>query len=132
MTGIIIPETMHVDDLPGIWSPVQWPLSEDERAAELEQQAIASLLWTVDVPEAILRLLLEETAIQRAYEPPDGYDPEQQGEWDESLVTFTFRRRMHLESEERTPDSLAVVYKLEGVGYWQIELTPERVVIERI
>ena len=61
MTAVIIPETLHVDDLPGIWSPVQWLLSEDERAAELEQQATASLLYAVDAPEAILRLLLEET-----------------------------------------------------------------------
>ena len=30
MTAVIIPETLHVDDLPGIWSPVQWLLSEDE------------------------------------------------------------------------------------------------------
>lgn len=132
MTSVIIPETIHVDDLPGIWSPVQWELSEAERAAELEQQANASLMWTVNVPEAVLRLLLEETAIERAFEPPPGYDPEQQGDWDESLVTFTFKRRIHLEAEERTPDTLAVVYKLDGAGYWQIEFSPERVVIERI
>ncbi len=132
MTAVIIPETLHVDDLPGIWSPVQWLLSEDERAAELEQQATASLLYAVDAPEAILRLLLEETGIERAYAPPEGFDEEQQGAWDESLVTFTFKRRMRLESEERTPDSLSVVYKVEGAGYWQIEITPERVVIERI
>jgi len=132
MTSVIIPETIHVDDLPGIWSPVQWELSEEERVAELEQQANASLIWTVDVPEAILRLLLEETAIERAYEPPAGFDAEQQGEWDESLVTFTFKRRVRLEAEERTPDSLSVIYKLDGAGYWQIEITPERVIIERI
>jgi hypothetical protein len=35
----IDPETMNVDDLPGIWSPVQWELSEDERIQELEMQA---------------------------------------------------------------------------------------------
>jgi hypothetical protein len=132
MTAVIIPETIHVDDLPCIWSPVQWTLSEEEHASELEQQATASLLWASDAPEAILRLLLEETAIERAYEPPAGYDPEQQGDWDEGLVTFTFKRRVHLEAEERTPDSLAVIYKLEGAGYWQIEIAPERVVIERI
>ncbi len=28
MPGIIDPETTHVDDLPGIWSPVQWELTE--------------------------------------------------------------------------------------------------------
>ena len=36
------PETMNVDELPGIWSPVQWELSEEERIMELEQQATAS------------------------------------------------------------------------------------------
>jgi hypothetical protein len=132
MTAVIIPETIQVDELPGIWSPVQWELSEEERAAELEQQATASLLWAVDAPEAILRLLLDEAAIERAYESPEGYDPEQQGEWDASLVTFTFKRRARLESVDRDNDSLVVIYNLEGAGYWELEITPERVVIQRI
>ena len=132
MTAVIIPETIHVDELPGIWSPVQWELAEDERAAELDQQATASLLWAVDVPEAILRLLLEETAIERSFDPPEGYDPEQQGEWDESLVTFAFKRRIVLDTVERSEDSLAIIYKLEGAGYWKVEISPERVLIERI
>src|SRR5512143_4108649 len=116
MTAVIIPETIHVDELPGIWSPVQWDLAEDERLAELDQQATASLLWAVDVPEAILRLLLDETAIERLFEPPQGYDPDQQGEWDEALVTFAFKRRARLDSVEREGDSLAVIYNLEGAG----------------
>jgi len=132
MTAVIIPETIHVDELPGIWLPVQWELAEDERAAELDQQATASLLWAVDVPEAILRLLLDETAIERAFEPPPGYDPEQQGEWDEALVTFAFKRGARLETVEREGDSLVVIYNLEGAGYWELEITPERVVIQRI
>jgi len=132
MTAVIIPETIQVDELPGIWQPVQWELDEDEHAAELEQQATASLLWAVDAPEAILRLLLDETAIERALEPPQGYDPEQQGEWDETLVTFAFKRRAKLETVERKGDSLVVIYNLEGAGYWELEITPERVVIQRI
>ena len=44
----IDPQTINVDELPGIWSPVQWELFEDERLEELENQATASLLWTVD------------------------------------------------------------------------------------
>ena len=80
MAGVINPETLYVDDLPGIWSPVQWELSDAERIKELDEQARASLLWAVDVPETILRLLLNETEIERAYEAPKGYDPEQQGE----------------------------------------------------
>lgn len=131
MPEIIDPETMYVDDLPGIWSPVQWELSPDEREAELNDQATASLLWHIDVPETILRLLLGETAIQRAYEPPKGYDPEQQGEWNPALLTFQFKRPVRLEQIERQPDLLRVVYNVDGLGRWLLEIQSERVVIER-
>ena len=50
MPSVIDPETMHVDDLPAIWSPVQWELSEKERVEEIETQARASLLWMIDAP----------------------------------------------------------------------------------
>ena len=30
MPGIIDPERIHVDVLPGIWTPVQWEMSEEE------------------------------------------------------------------------------------------------------
>ncbi len=59
MPSVIDPETLYVDDLPAIWSPVQWELDEEERIQAVEEQATASLLWTMDAPEAILRLLLE-------------------------------------------------------------------------
>ena len=132
MPGVIDPETVYVDDLPGIWSPVQWELSEAERIHELEEQAKASLLAAVDVPEAILRLLLDETEIERAYEPPGGYDPDQQGEWDDSLVTFQFRRQIRLERVERESDSISIEYNFGDLGYWILEFEPERVTIERI
>ncbi|HEX9616266.1 MAG TPA: hypothetical protein VGA03_02550 [Anaerolineales bacterium] len=132
MPGVIDPETVYVDDLPGIWSPVQWELSEAERIHELEEQAKASLLAAVDVPEAILRLLLDETEIERAYEPPSGYDPDQQGEWDDSLVTFQFRRQIRLERVERESDSISIEYNFGDLGYWILEFEPERVTIERI
>jgi hypothetical protein len=132
MPGVIDPETLYVDDLPGIWAPVQWELSEEERIHELEEQAKASLLAAIDIPEAILRLLLEETDIERAYEPPQGYDPEQQGEWDESLVTFQFRRQTRLERVEREQDVLYVEYNFGDLGHWALEIEPERVTIERI
>ena len=86
----------------------------------------------MDAPEAILRLLLDETAIERALEPPQGYDPEQQGEWDGALVTFAFKRGARLDSMEREGDSLRIIYNLEGAGYWELEITPERVIIQRI
>lgn len=39
MPGVIDPETMNAGTLPGIWSPVQWELSQEERIAELEAQS---------------------------------------------------------------------------------------------
>jgi hypothetical protein len=132
MPGVILSETLSVDNLPGIWSPVQWDLSEEERRQELEDEAVASLLWSVDAPEAVLRLLLGETEIERVLDPPEGYDPEKQGEWDSSLVTFAFKRPIRLDTLERERDQLKVVYRLEGAGYWLLEIGPERVVIERV
>jgi len=132
MPSIIDPETMHVDDLPGVWNPIQWEITEQERIQEVESQAQASLLSGVDVPEAILRLLLEETAIERAYSPPDGFDPEMQGDWDEELITFVFKRAFRLDSVNREPDKLTVVYRIEGLGHWCIEIEHERVSIERV
>ncbi|HEY45247.1 MAG: hypothetical protein AMJ88_04325 [Anaerolineae bacterium SM23_ 63] len=132
MPGVVDPETMYIDDLPGIWSPVQWELSEEEKREEIEQQAQASLLWSVSAPEAILRLLLDECEIERALDPPDSYDPELQGEWDESLVTFKFRRSIRLDAVERERESLCVIYDFGDVGYWEFEITPEKVILSRI
>ncbi len=64
MPSIIDPETLYVDDLPAVWSPVQWELTEEQRIQAVEDQATASLLWSMDPPEAILRLLLDETSIE--------------------------------------------------------------------
>ena len=132
MPSVIDPETMYVDDLPGIWNPIQWELTEQERIQELENQARASLLWAVDVPEGILRLLLNEMDIERAHTPPDGFDPELQGEWDEELITFKFLRTFRLRNVDRGRDSLTVTYRVEGLGHWCIEIEPEKVTIERV
>lgn len=132
MPAIMDPETIHVDDLPTVWSPVQSPLSEEERANEVEAQATASLLWSADAPESILRLLLGETAIARAFHPPERYNPTLQGEWDPGLVTFVFARPIHLISEERAVDLLALEYKLDGAGYWRMEFTPESLTVTRL
>ena len=132
MPSVIDPETMHVDDLPGIWNPIQWEMTEQERIQELESQARASLLWAVDVPEAVLRLFLDETDIERALNPPEGFDPEMQGDWDEELITFTFRRSVRLEHVDREREMLVVSYHVEGLGHWVIEVEPERVTIERV
>lgn len=132
MPAVIDTETFYINDLPGIWSPVQWELTESERAQEIESQATASLLWSVSVPEAILRLLLDETAIERIYEPPKGYDPNFQGDWDDTLVTFSFKRSMKLDNLEREYDFLSVEFKVADLGNWVIEIEPEKVTIERI
>lgn len=132
MPGVIEPETVYVDDLPGIWSPVQWEQTKEEQVVELEEQARASLLWAVDVPEAILRLLLSETEIERAYEPPAGYDSEQQGDWDDHLITFQFKREIRLEKVVRERDYLYVEYKLAELGYWAIEIEPQNINIHRL
>ncbi len=126
------PETMNADKLPGIWSPVQWELSEEERIYELHQQATASLLHAVDAPEAILRLLLNETAIERAMEPPPGYDPEIQGEWDPDLVTFQFKRPIQLIEIQREPDYLYAEYKFSDLGYYGVEIETDRASIYRL
>ena len=132
MPAVIDPETMNADNLPGIWSPVQWELSEEERAQELEAQATASLLWSVDVPEAILRMLLRETNFERLFEPPEDYDPQDQGEWDKELVTFGFQKPIKLVKVEREQDYLYLEYKFGDFGYWYVEIEPEKVTISRI
>ena len=128
----IDPDTINADELPGIWSPVQWELDEDERVQELHIQAIASLLWAVDIPEAVLRLFLGETDIERAFNPPEGYDPDIQGDWDPDLVTFKFKREIILESVEREPNYLYAEYKLDSLGYYALEIEPDKVSIYRI
>jgi hypothetical protein len=132
MSSIIDPQTLYVDDLPAIWSPVQWELSEEERVQAVEEQATASLLWHMDAPEAILRLLLDETAIQRLFKPPDGFDTEQQGEWDEKLITFGPKRAIKLEFIERTPTHLELVYNFNDLGRWKFFIESEKVTIDRI
>ncbi len=132
MPSIIDPETLYVDDLPAIWSPVQWELTEEERNNAVEEQATASLLWTMDAPEAILRLLLEETAIQKLRQPPEDYNPAEQGDWDSKLITFGPKRPIRLETVERTPDSLTVIYDFGELGHWEFFIEPEKVTIEKI
>ena len=132
MPGVIDHETIHVDNLPTIWSPVQHELSPEEHAKELEDQATASLLWASPVPEQILRVLLSETAIERTDQPPAGFDPDLQGEWDDALITFAFKRAIHLTREERTSDKLVLEYRLEDAGYWLFEITHDTLTVGRI
>ena len=132
MPSIIDPQTIHVDELPAIWSPVQWELTEEERVQAIDEQATASLLWTMDAPEAILRLLLGETEIRRMVQAPEGYEPEEQGEWDQEILTFGPYRPIKLIEVEREPDYLRLVYNFGDLGYWEFMIESEKVSIERI
>jgi len=132
MPSIFDPETIYIDNLPTIWSPVQGKLSSIDHVKELEEQATASLLWACPVPEQMLRILLNETTIQRLDGPPEGYDPQLQGDWDASLLAFGFKRSITLILEERSPESLLLEYKLEGAGHWLVEITQETATIERL
>ena len=38
MPSIIDPQTLYVDDLPTVWSPVQWELTEEERIQAVEDR----------------------------------------------------------------------------------------------
>jgi hypothetical protein len=132
MPAAIDPEVMNVDELPGVWSPVQWDMAPEERGDEVEEQAAASLLYNVDVPEAILRLLLHEAAVERAYQPPHGYDPEKQGDWEDDLITFAFKRPLHLVNVTRKEDYLDVIYDFGSLGRWEMEITPDGMALQRM
>ena len=132
MPSVIDPETLYVSDLTGIWSPVQWELTPPERVVEVERQATASLLWSVSVPETILRLLLNETVIERVFNPPPDFDPELQGEWREDLVTFAFKQPLELVTVERGNENTYIEFKFGEFGYWAMEIEPEKVTIQRV
>jgi len=86
----------------------------------------------MDAPEAILRLLLNETEIQRLFQEPEDYDSEGQGDWDEEILTFGPYRSMKLIEVERESDYLRLVYNFGDLGYWEFMIEPEKVTIERI
>ena len=134
MTRLIDPQHLNVDLIPGIWTPVNVEeLSDHERVAEVEDQARASLLANVDTLEAVLRLLLHETEIRRADAPPDGYDPELQGEWDPDVLAFEFKRGIKPVGEiTREAEYLFVEFEVEDSGKWVMEITPEKAIIERL
>jgi hypothetical protein len=111
---------------------VQWPQTKEERMEEMDAQATASLLFAVDAPEAILRLLLNETDIQRAFNPPEGFDPEQQGDWNPDLITYQFERPIRLEKVERSPERLYIEYRFGELGYWAMEIEADSVQIYRL
>jgi hypothetical protein len=106
MPCVIDPEMMKTDGLPRIWSPVQLALTEEEHVEELDTHSKASLLWSMDIPEAILRPLLQETEIKRMLEPPEDYDPTLQGDRDLELVTVGFQYLIQLIKVVKEPNHL--------------------------
>ena len=85
----------------------------------------------MDVPEPILRLLLDENGIEQTFKPPKGYDPSIQGEWDDNLVTFKFKRNIELIKSERSHNYLYLEYKVEDFGTWVFEIETDKVNIYR-
>jgi hypothetical protein len=73
-----------------------------------------------------------EHAIDRAFGPPDGYDPESQGEWNDELLTFKFKRPIRLIRSEREANYLYVEYDFGDLGQWAIEIEPDLVNISRL
>lgn len=132
MPGVIDPETMRVGGTPTVWWPVQGELTEEERQAELERQTHAGLLWTAPVPEAVLRLLLDELEMVRSIHAPAGYDAEEQGEWEPDRATFVYRRPLHLEVDRMEGVRRTLEYELEGAGHWRFEISPEQLSLVRL
>jgi hypothetical protein len=124
MSGYLDPLTFPVLDVPAIWCPEKEKEFGNPLAASIEAQAKASLLASSDTVEAILRLLYDEAEIERIYEPPPGYNPEVQGDWDDEQVTFAFRHRVEKIGEQRDDEMLRMEYRMEGCGQYSVEITP--------
>lgn len=131
MSGYLDPLTFPVLNVPAIWCPQKEKEMGNHLAESIEEQAQASLLASADIVEAVLRILDGETGIERVFNPPQGYNPEVQGDWDDQLVTFAFRRRVEKIREERDDELLRMEYRMEGCGQYSIEITAEGFSIEK-
>jgi hypothetical protein len=131
MSGFLDPLTFPTIDVPAIWCPRKEKRLGSTLALSIEEQAKGSLLQSADLVEVVLRLIYGETEIERTFVPPEGYDPEVQGEWDESQVTFAFARKVKKVFEERNEQCLQMEYQVDGSGRFRVEITPESFSIER-
>jgi hypothetical protein len=95
-------------------------------------QTTSVLHWSVDGPEGLLRLLLQETETDRILEPPEDYDPETQGKWDTEFASFGFRKPFELIKVEQVYNYLYLEYKFGVIGHWFVEIQPEKMTIARI
>jgi hypothetical protein len=125
------PLTFPTIPLPAVWSPVREKSDGNPLALQIEEQAKGSLLVTADTLESVLRLLLGVTEVERVFSPPDGYDAEQQGEWDEDAVTFAFTRGIRILSESRSADELSLRYEVEGLGTYTVAVTADGLDVRR-
>jgi hypothetical protein len=94
MTTEFDPTLFPTIDVPAIWNYAPPPEAGDGLIYYAEDQAKNGLIATADIFESILRLLIGYTDIKAEFDPPEGYDPEIQGEWDPSIKTFMFSRKI--------------------------------------
>jgi hypothetical protein len=154
MPGAIDFETMDVDELTPVWCPSDEELTPEQYESALQQEARAHLLTMAGVPEAILRLLVQETEVSRVArevvgqvrgarrdfeaeadaDADDGADGGSGADADAEFPpdSFEFSHPIVAETVEMTRDGLLVVYRLEGAGTWRMLLESGRVTIERV
>jgi hypothetical protein len=124
-------QTFPTIDVPAVWCYRKPPEERPEFAAFVEQQAVGGLLLSADPVEIVLRLMLGLTQVEGVYDPPPGYDPELQGEWDGDTLTFVFKRRIRKVGEVREYGAIRLEYQVQGSGTFQVVIEEEKVAIER-
>jgi hypothetical protein len=123
MTSVIDPLTFPVIDVPAIWCPPETKTRTAHPVLELERQAQANLILSADIIESVIRLIFGEAEIEKVMEPPEGYDPDVQGDWDESVATYAFKRPILKIEEERDEQHLLLVYSMKELGTYRVALT---------
>jgi len=126
------PDQLKLVQLPIVWSPAAAPAASPDGMPDWISLAQAGLLLAVSAPEAALRLFLQETEVEQVSEPPKGYDPIQQGEWDPQGAAYHFKRRIRMMRVEKIPDRLTVEYHFGDLGYWAVTIEADTVQIARV
>jgi hypothetical protein len=125
------PDQLKLIQLPTVWSPAGVETSADGSPQSI-QQAQAGLLLAVSPVEAALRLLMNEVEVEPVNEPPKGYDPDQQGEWNPQKSHFRFKRAVRLMRVEKNPNGLDLEYNFGDLGYWTVSIEADNVRITRV